>query len=55
MADHAINIDELKKMLKRIVWDYNISEDELLEIFLHNKKGPQHEQSGYRSQVIGIL
>lgn len=39
MADSSINIDELKKMLKGIVWDYNISEDELLEIFLRKKEG----------------
>jgi hypothetical protein len=45
MAGYTINIDELKKMLKGIVWDYNTSEDELLEIFL-NKRAP-HEQSGY--------
>lgn len=31
-------------MLKRVVWDYNIPEDELLEIFLYDKEG--HAISG---------
>lgn len=53
MADTAINIKELKKMLKRIVWDYNIGEDDLLEIFLHGKTGHSMNQVDIESRLLG--
>lgn len=37
IADTDTN--KLKDLLKGVVWDYNISETDLLEIFLHDKKG----------------
>lgn len=53
MADSPINIDELKKMLKGIVWDYNISEDELLEIFLQDKKGHSMSKADIEARLLG--
>lgn len=53
MPEDTINIDELKKMLKSIVWDYNISEDDLVEIFLHDKKGYSMNKADVESRLLG--
>ncbi len=38
-TQYPISDEELKKVLKRVVWDYNISPDELLAIFKGEKEG----------------
>lgn len=53
MPEPEINIHELKKMLKRIVWDYNISEDDLLKIFLHNEKEHSMNKPDIESRLLG--
>lgn len=40
-------------MLKRVVWDYNISEDDLLEIFLHDKKGHSMNKADLQARLLG--
>jgi|GEM_PF-2528207 len=39
MAPSTLHTNELKQMLQQVVWDYKIVPDELLEIFLQDKKG----------------
>lgn len=47
-----LNKEELKKMLKRVVWDYHIDEDELLEIFLYDKKGHAISGSQLKARLL---
>ena len=37
--NYTISDDELKIILKRVVWDYNISSEDLLAIFKGDKAG----------------
>lgn len=39
MKKHNIDNDKLKALLKGVVWDYNISEEDLVEIFFEKKIG----------------
>lgn len=39
MLDSKTDTNKLKALLKTVVWDYNIDEEELLEIFLEEKEG----------------
>jgi hypothetical protein len=40
--EKAFEIDEveLTKKLRQVVWDYDISDEDLLAVFLHDKKVP---------------
>lgn len=53
MVDFEININDLKKMLNRVVWDYNISEDDLVEIFLYDKKGHSMNKNDLQARLLG--
>lgn len=39
MIDPKTDINKLNALLRTVVWDYNINDAELLEIFLQGKKG----------------
>mgnify|MGYP001060713307 CR=1 FL=1 len=48
-----IDMNKLKALLKEVVWDYNISEDELLEIFLQNKEGYSMNKADIEARLLG--
>lgn len=53
MKKHNIDNDKLKALLKGVVWDYNISEEDLVEIFLHNKKGHSMNKADIEARLLG--
>ena len=53
MKDHNLDIDNLRTLLKGVVWDYDISEDELVEIFLHNKDGHSMNKADIEARLLG--
>lgn len=53
MLPNTVHIEELKEMLKGIVWDYNISEDELLQVFLDDKKGLSITRPEIETRLLG--
>jgi hypothetical protein len=44
--------EELKVILKRVVWDYNISGDDLLEIYKGNKEGRGVNQVQLKAKLL---
>lgn len=55
--EKAFEIDEieLKKKLRQVVWDYDISDEDLLAIFLHDKKVAGIGADLLRSRLIGYF
>ena len=54
-AKFEIDELELKKKLRQVVWDYDISDDDLLAIFLHDKKVLGIGVDLLRSRLIGYF
>lgn len=52
MEDPNVDIDNLKAMLKRVVWDYDISEDDLLKIFLGKKEGHALNEGQLKARIL---
>jgi len=50
--DFKIDEQELKRRLKQVVWDYNISEDDLLEIFLRGKTITGLNQTQLKAKLL---
>jgi hypothetical protein len=44
--------EKLKVILKRVVWDYNISEDDLLEIYKGNMEGRGVNQVQLKAKLL---
>ena len=53
MTDPKLYMNKVKALLKGVVWDYNIGEDELLEIFLHDKKGHSMNKADIEARLLG--
>lgn len=56
LADNSIKKpltdEELKVILKRVVWDYNISGDDLLEIYKGNMEGRGVNQVQLKAKLL---
>jgi len=56
LLDNSINKtltdEELKVILKRVVWDYNITGDDLLEIYKGNMEGKGVNQAQLKAKLL---
>jgi hypothetical protein len=53
MTDLKPDMNKVKALIKGVVWDYNIGEDQLLEIFLHNKEGHSMDKADIEARLLG--
>jgi hypothetical protein len=44
--------NKIKALLKTVVWDYNIGEEELLGIFLGNRKGISMSKADLEARLL---
>lgn len=52
MQTNQINIQELTQLLKKVVWDYNIQENQLVDIYFDNVKSNSLSSNELKTKLL---
>ena len=52
MQTNQINTTELSQMLKKVVWDYNIQENQLIDIYFDNMKSNSLSSKELKTKLL---